>query len=48
MFSCEYCAVRKKTYFEEHLCTAAPNHDNLAMFGYENLLYWVEEINYSK
>ena len=23
MFSCEYCEIFKKTYFEEHLLTAA-------------------------
>ena len=23
MFSCEYYEISKKTYFEEHLCTAA-------------------------
>ena len=32
MFSYEYCAIFKSTYFEEHLSTAAFNYDNLAMF----------------
>ena len=32
MFSYEYCAIFKSTYFEEQLTTAAFNYDNLAMF----------------
>ena len=38
-------AFFKDNYFEEHLWTAASNCGNLAVF-WENLLYWVEEINY--
>ena len=38
VFSCEYCAMLKKTYFEEHLCTAACNYGNLAMF-FEKISY---------
>ena len=38
-------AFFKDTYFEEHLWTAASNYGKLAVFR-ENLLYWVEEINY--
>ena len=32
MFSCEYCAILKKTYFEEHLWTGASSYGNFAMF----------------
>ena len=37
--------IFKDTNFEEHLWTAASNYGYLAVFR-ENLLYWVEEINY--
>ena len=39
--------IFKNTHFEEHLQTAASIYGNLAVFQ-ENLLYWVEEINYSE
>ena len=39
--------IFKDTYFEGHLWTAASNYGNLAVFR-ENLLHWVEEINYSQ
>ena len=35
------------TYFEEHLWTATSNFGNLTVFR-KNVLYWVEEINYSQ
>ena len=38
VFSCEYCAILKNIYFEEHLCTAAFNYDNWAMF-FEKICY---------
>ena len=47
VFSCEYCAILKNTYFEEHLWTAAFNFGNLTVFR-KNVLYWVEEINYAQ
>ena len=31
-FSCEYCAIFKNNFFEEHLSTVASNYDNLAVF----------------
>ena len=29
---CEYCAILKKSYFEEHLYIAVSNYSDLAMF----------------
>ena len=38
VFSCEYCAILKNIYSEEHLCTAASNYGNWAMF-FEKICY---------
>ena len=45
IFSCEYCAIFKNTYFEEQLSTAASNYDYFAVFR-ESVQYRVEETNY--
>ena len=45
MFSCEYRAIFKNTYFEEQLSTAASNYDYFAVFR-ESVQYRVEETNY--
>ena len=40
VFSCKFCKISKKTFFAEHLCTTASDH-NIPIYGVDTGIYWL-------